>query len=84
MTQQATAPAEETTQIPLEPPGKQVAYPMPSFRWNEIDRNGTRVLQQAHRVEQNHKIVGIVWFDVPVERFKEKQANVPPVDQLAE
>ena len=70
---QATEPSQETAPVAkqpqMEPPGQKTAYPLPSFRWKEIDLQGSRILQQAHRVEQNNKIIGVLWSDVPTEPF---------------
>jgi hypothetical protein len=63
-----TATAQPPT-VKLDPPGDKTAYPIAAFRWKEVNIDGHRVLQQAYRVEQSGKIIGIMWSDVPVEPF---------------
>jgi hypothetical protein len=64
--------------VKLEPPGDKTAYPIAAFRWKEVNINGDKLLQQAHRVEQSGKVLGILWQNVPVDPFLQQ---VDPVKQ---
>ena len=47
----------------LEAPEPQ-AFPLAALRWSVINTQGDKVLEQAHRVEQLGKTLGVMWKEV--------------------
>ena len=50
-------------EVQLETPEPQ-AFPIAAIRWREINTQGDKVLEQAHRVEQLGKTLGVMWKEV--------------------
>ena len=48
---------------PLEAPESQ-AFPIAAFRWREVNAQRDKVLEQAYRVEQLGKTLGVMWKEV--------------------